>query len=438
MLGGASVSLAPLVGCPFGSCFTLAERALVRAPPPPAAPRADLAADERSNKHLQDDSSAQALSGAAIAALKARGATGDAVVAALVASSATFDTKTAFSQDKYLARKKRKHCAAVAALRPTGPRVCAVLFAKTPDRVAYLRPDALAAALAAADAGAGGRMLVLDGAGGLPAGAALERLWCPGGGGAAAGADAGAVVIVHAARAPPSLDCVRFFNFPEEALALLWRAPLEALEAAAAAAAAPSTAPAPAAAAALEAAPAAAADADAPAADGGDAAARRRPLPACSSGRVQPAGPAQLSSWVAAGGFTSLLAVAPAFEPEALLTRLLPLLVGGAPFALFANCLEPLAEAADALRASRAAVCVEIHEPWLREYQVLPSRTHPHMGMSATAGYLLTGVRVLPAAPDAPRPPRGPGGGGGGGGGGHGKGGSGGGGFGGGGGKRRA
>jgi hypothetical protein len=34
--------------------------------------------------------------------------------------------------------------------------------------------------------------------------------------------------------APPSLDCVRFLNFPDEALALLWRAPLSALEAAAA------------------------------------------------------------------------------------------------------------------------------------------------------------------------------------------------------------
>ncbi len=418
-LAGCTVSLAPLLGCPFGARFDVGEGALRRAAPPPPPPRAELAADARSNRALLDDGGAQALDGAAIAALKARGASGAAVVAALVASSATFDAKTAFSQDKYLAKKKRKHCASVAALRPTGVRVAFALFAKNPDRIAYLRPDALAAALAAADAGAHGRMLVLDGAGGLAAGAALERMWSPESA-QNGSAQPGAVVIAHVAKAPPSLDCVRFFNFGEEALALLWRAPLEALEAAHAAHA-PGAAPAAAAVdvdavaavvpdvgVAEEEAPAGADGAEGAAAPGDaavppDAAARRRPLPACSSGRVQPAGGAQLAGWAASGGFTSLLAVAPLFEPHALLLRLLPLLAGGAPFALFANCLQPLAECADALRSARAAVCVEIHEPWLREYQVLPQRTHPLMGMHATAGYLLTGIRVLPSAPDAPR-----------------------------------
>jgi tRNA (adenine-N(1)-)-methyltransferase non-catalytic subunit len=90
------------------------------------------------------------------------------------------------------------------------------------------------------------------------------------------------------------------------------------------------------------------------------------------------------------------MAAAPAFEPLPLLQRLLPLLAGGAPFALFANCLQPLAEAAEALRAARTAVCVEVHEPFQREYQVLPQRTHPHMAMHATAGYLLVGLKALP------------------------------------------
>ena len=89
-VGGATVSLAPLVGCPYGSRFDIVSGALRRAAGPPAlVPRADLAADERSNKHLLDDGSAQALDGAAIAALKRKGASGAAVVDALVASSAT-------------------------------------------------------------------------------------------------------------------------------------------------------------------------------------------------------------------------------------------------------------------------------------------------------------------------------------------------------------
>jgi tRNA (adenine-N(1)-)-methyltransferase non-catalytic subunit len=396
------VSLAPLLGCPFGACFALgSDGRLRRSAPASTAPAADVEADARSNKALVADPGAQALDASAIAALKASGAD---VVAALAQSSATFEQKTAFSQAKYLSKKRRKHCTQVAALRPTAARVAAVLFAKSPERVAFLRPDALALALAFADAGAGGRTLVMDGSGGLATAAALERA---SGLGDATSAAAGvppvegspAVVVVHAQRASPPLDCVRFFNFGPEALALLWRAPLEDLEAAAGTAAdsdAPAPAPEAADAPMPDAAPEGAAGGDAAPAGEADGAQKRRQAPSGSSGRVQVAGPAQLSAWAGAGGFTSLLCAAPAFEPLALLQRLLPLLAGGAPFALFANCLQPLAEAAEALRAQRVAVCVEVHEPFQREYQVLPQRTHPHMAMHATAGYVLVGLRALP------------------------------------------
>jgi len=60
-IGGATVSLEPLLGCPFGSSFELVEGALVRASAQPPAPLAtDVQADERSNKALLDDGSAQA------------------------------------------------------------------------------------------------------------------------------------------------------------------------------------------------------------------------------------------------------------------------------------------------------------------------------------------------------------------------------------------
>jgi len=401
-LSGASVSLAPLLGCPFGSCFAVGvDGRLRRASPAAAAPRADLEADARSNKALVDDGGAQALDAGAIAALKASGAD---VAAALAAASATFGAKTAFSQDKYLSKKRRKHCSQLACLRPTGARVAAVLFAKSPERVAFLRPDALALALAFADAGAGGRTLVADGSGGLACAAVLERACSAFDADAPVGTSAGcaAVVVVHAQRSPPPLDCVRFFNFGDAALSLLWRAPLEDLEAAFSAgttAQAGPPAPQDPTAAPMAEDPVAAdarADGDAAAPAPADASeARKRPALA-SSGRVQVAGAAQLSAWAGAGGFTSLLAAAPAFEPLPLLRRLLPLLAGGAPFALFANCLQPLAEAAEALRASKQAVCVEIHEPFQRDYQVLPGRSHPTMAMHATAGYLLVGFATLP------------------------------------------
>lgn len=73
---------------------------------------------------------AQVMTAHDIHSLRAAGAKGDDIVSALVASSATFDTKTAFSQEKYKAKKKRVHCARITAHRPTSARVCAALFSK--------------------------------------------------------------------------------------------------------------------------------------------------------------------------------------------------------------------------------------------------------------------------------------------------------------------
>ena len=47
-------------------------------------------------------------------------------------------------------------------------------------------------------------------------------------------------------------------------------------------------------------------------------------------------------------------------------------------------------------RADAAGGCINVQlvEPWLREYQVLPQRTHPNMNMSGTGGYMLSAVYV--------------------------------------------
>jgi tRNA (adenine-N(1)-)-methyltransferase non-catalytic subunit len=38
-----------------------------------------------------------------------------------------------------------------------------------------------------------------------------------------------------------------------------------------------------------------------------------------------------------------------------------------------------------------------IVEPWLRQYQVLPGRTHPEMNGTPHGGYLLHGIKVIDA-----------------------------------------
>ena len=46
------------------------------------------------------------------------------------------------------------------------------------------------------------------------------------------------------------------------------------------------------------------------------------------------------------------------------------------------------------LQVSKAAVAVQLQEPFWRAHQVLPGRTHPEMLMSGSGGYLLSGITV--------------------------------------------
>jgi tRNA (adenine-N(1)-)-methyltransferase non-catalytic subunit len=97
-----------------------------------------------------------------------------------------------------------------------------------------------------------------------------------------------------------------------------------------------------------------------------------------------------------AGGFNSLIVAAPKLQPAAILQQLLPLMAPSSPFVVFSPWVQPLAEAMSALTASRSAVLLQLQESWLRPYQVLPGRTHPHMALTTggTGGYILSGITV--------------------------------------------
>ena len=41
-----------------------------------------------------------------------------------------------------------------------------------------------------------------------------------------------------------------------------------------------------------------------------------------------------------------------------------------------------------------SAVNIDVTETWMREYQVLPGRSHPLMRMDNASGYILTGIKV--------------------------------------------
>ena len=46
------------------------------------------------------------------------------------------------------------------------------------------------------------------------------------------------------------------------------------------------------------------------------------------------------------------------------------------------------------VQEGKRAIGLQLQEPWLREHQVLPGRSHPTMSMQGTGGYLLTGTTI--------------------------------------------
>ncbi|KAM3337663.1 hypothetical protein P3S68_031988 [Capsicum galapagoense] len=121
--------------------------------------------------------------------------------------------------------------------------------------------------------------------------------------------------------------------------------------------------------------------------------------PAKSIKAGQKAPPEAIKLWNG-NGFSSLIIVAPELDPWGIIKEVLPLLAFSAPFAVYHQYSSPLATCMHSLQIEKMAIGLQISEPWLREYQVLlPSRTHPHMHMSAFSGYVLSGTKISSSEP---------------------------------------
>ncbi len=193
-----------LVGAAWGALFEVRDGKLHPLDEPPSAAQyAALATKSGTdNRALSQAGGAQGLGQAEVEEMKRAGRGAGEIIGALAANSATWEGKTAFAQEKWLAKKLAKYVVHVRVVRPTGRELAAVFFAKDAHKIGGLRGDALAWMLNWADLRAGSTPLVLDMAAGLLAGAVTERTW----GGCQ-------VTALHTGPAPRHI--VSFFNFPE-------------------------------------------------------------------------------------------------------------------------------------------------------------------------------------------------------------------------------
>ncbi|XP_072988704.1 uncharacterized protein [Typha latifolia] len=396
-IGNKKCSLHSLLGCPFGSLFRVETGSsgpyLSRCVP---SSRDDCAQDGvdgqvmedfRDNRSLLDNNTAQNLSSDDIDAMRRDGATGDEIVEALIANSSTFGNKTVFSQEKYKLKKQKKYAPKVLLRRPSTRSICETYFKKYPTRIGFLRVDTLSLLLSMANIGAYSDVLVVDMVGGLVTGAIAERL-----------GGTGYVCSTYFGSVPNPIDISRMFNFSSEECSRIVQAPFTDLcssqnsgdEFSILQENIPTTK--------MEASLAddsLLAEFTSPnecsLQEEGSLSECRQVLKSVKPGR-RPS--SEIIKFWKENGFTNLIVAASELEVDRLIIDLLPLLSYSAPFAVYHQYLQPLATCMHKLQASRMAVGLQISEPWLREYQVLPSRTHPHMQMNAFGGYILSGVRV--------------------------------------------
>ncbi|GFY86239.1 eukaryotic initiation factor 3 gamma subunit family protein [Actinidia rufa] len=203
-IGNKKCALQPLIGCPFGSLFQVENGKegpyLSRVLPTTTEVSGDnvqekvycqIKDESKDNRALVDNNTAQSLTGEDIDSMRRQGATGDEIVQALIANSATFEKKTSFSQEKYRLKKQKKYAPKVLLRRPFTRR--------------YLRVDTLALLLSMGNVSPHSDVLVVDMVGGILTGAVAERL-----------GGTGFVCNTYLGVTPYPIDIVRMFNFSSE------------------------------------------------------------------------------------------------------------------------------------------------------------------------------------------------------------------------------
>jgi len=341
------------------------------------------------NRNLVDDVANQKMSHRSIEELKEQ-LHGEELVKTIVSNSTTFEGKTDFSKLKYLKRKQQKHQQRCRILKCTGATICEALFIKDARRIMMLREDSLAQILSYANVHAGSQVLVFDTCLGIVIGSLAQRM---GGYGKVLSvftgqqphsyydmlsrfnltyAENSSISWVHSGEIFASdVDCGDFDEEEEDEemsdrKLLVWPCKFqnhtanyietmstekEKLEFVAK-----------------------------------RAARFARKLTRDTSKETRKLLHKQSDS----------LIIACNYDPLPTLLNMLPFLASSCPFVVFCEHMEPLVECLHALKKDDIAINMRLSDTWMREYQMLPGRSHPNMSMSQTGGFILTGIKLDP------------------------------------------
>ena len=317
------------------------------------------------NRNICDSNTdTQALKREQIEAMKEDRMDGVEIVEQLIENSASFHQKTKFSQAKFLKKKAKKYFQFVEVKRPSIRLIMTINYKNDPMKMMNLRIDSLAQLMNNANIRSGGKYMIYEtGCQGIIIAAALERIGCDPNG-----------KIVHIFQTGnPQTTSLGAMNFGKEHLDNLCTINMYHLRS-------------------LE--------------QGKDI--TNMHSSNGSEDQGEPKVPVrQRQREESIKSYDMLkdrkmdgLIIACRQHPTNILLALVKYLAFSRPFVVFSPYKEPLLDAYTAIKDTGKTVLVTLSETWLRNYQVLPDRSHPEVLMSGGGGYILSGIYVDNSAPE--------------------------------------
>ncbi|KAF2077639.1 hypothetical protein CYY_001026 [Polysphondylium violaceum] len=334
--------------------------------------------EDANNSNLDQNHTAQKLSQQDIIDMKTKGTDSDVIIKTLIENSASFQSKTAYSQIKYLKKKLKKYKTIVKVVRPTLKSLTQANYSKDPRKICNLRFDTFGQLLTLANIRSGQSVLTVETTMGLVTGSIAERM-----------GSQGTILNAYIGKGP-SLSIVNSFGFPQETLNTIYPFNLNVLDKL----------------------------------NSGQDVSTITPVQVQFT-KLKEEKDKNNSETTATTTTTTTTAVVESiktnnnrndtstenivrmvkegvwslvivthYSPLNILLACLPHLNNSGNFVVFCQYSQPLVECHQFLHENFLAVNLQITEIWMREQQVLPKRTHPMMGMDGASGYLLSGIKA--------------------------------------------
>ncbi|KAJ3772417.1 Gcd10p family-domain-containing protein [Lentinula raphanica] len=344
-----------LIGQPYGFSYEMVNKHLNILP---VRTLEEVEDTDATNELINDGKFVQPLTLEEIQTLKQSGVHASEIIKRQIEQHANYSLKTEYSKDKYKKRKEAKYSKSFTTIEPTIYNVCDYWFNKDQSRIRDIRPDTLSQILTMANIQPGGRYVAVDDASGLVVAAILERL-----------GGSGMLLTICDTDSPPAYPVISNMNFPSDMVqtvlkSLNWanseqeyvsvHAPLDV-------------------------------PTDEIRSDRQKNRLRKRKVAFDAL---------ETTRDLLFGGEFEALVVASQYEPSGIIDRLVPYLSGSASIVVHSPHSQPLVDLQNKLRNTPGYLGPSLTEGWLRQYQVLPGRTHPTMNTSGSGGYILHVIKV--------------------------------------------